>query len=992
MLFLKQIRATGFKSFAETTILNFTKEMIGVVGPNGSGKSNITDSIRWALGEQSTKSLRGSNMDDIVFSGSADRPAAEYAEVTLVFDNQRDTFSTLSTEIVEITRKFSKKNRESEFYINGVRCKLRDIQDVALETGLTKSSIAIISQGTISNFAEAKPDARREIFDEAAGVAKYKKRKLETQRKLEKANDNLLRMKDMTDEIGRRLPALKRKAEKAEKYKHLAEELQSIELAVLAKDALTYEVELEKLRIAKRNLEIKTEKLANEINLSQDELDVMLSKTGDADREMNELNESFQRIVERIATLKSQKQEVDNRENQKNTGANIDEIKALNIKKEFDEKSISLHSEVDLVKSLEAQQLDSKMNYDLISESFEKIHLKRQEIEAEKNRLQFKLDDINQRAKTSRIIASSGAKMIMDNVNRLSGVIGTVGSLIKVREEYQIAFSLITGNHLQSVVFKTDEDAKKAIEFLKRNNFGRVNALPVNTLNPSSIADAQKQVIKKAPGFIGFANELVDIQEDCQVVLDYIYGTAVVTNTFDDAVRLGRSINYRYGIVSLDGQRVMPRGAMSGGSVSKATNIFSAKRVDESVNPETIQKSIDTLNELYDDQQKEFNNLRELREKSRDHIQEILSNIKVSKFSISSLESSLEVLSDNYKIITGKNLIGDKNTIASNESESIRISREIAKFEAQRNEISIKLNTLANSRTQHSDRQHEINKDNKEKRNVLNGWKDTLASIKSDLNVMENTNIQILKKLSDKYNLNLDAVREMSFDVIENVEETRSRILEISLQLNEIGDVSIDSIEEYKLEQQRFDYYDVQLKDIDEAVRKLEKIIADIDIEMKTQFKKIVDDVNEALPEAFKKLFNGGTAELIYTDPENILETGIDIAVNPPGKKITNLNLLSGGEKSLVALSVLFSILKVRPLPLVILDEAEAPLDAANVTRFAKYVKEFVNVTQFIIVTHREGTMENCDILFGVTMQTKGITKIVNMDLNWDSIRKLIKN
>ncbi|PPE06441.1 AAA family ATPase [Mesoplasma corruscae] len=992
MLFLKQIRATGFKSFADTTILNFTKEMIGVVGPNGSGKSNITDSIRWALGEQSNKSLRGSNMDDIVFSGSVGRPAAEYAEVTLVFDNQRDIFSTLSTDIVEITRKFSKKNRESEFYINGVKCKLRDIQDIALETGLTKSSIAIISQGTISRFAEAKPDVRREIFDEAAGVAKYKKRKLETQRKLEKASDNLLRIKDISDEIGRRLPTLKKKAEKAEKYKHLAEELQNIELAVLAKDALTYEVELEKLRTAKRSLEIKTEKLANEINLSQDELDVMLSKSSSTDIEINELNSSFQKIVERVASLKTQKQKVDSKESEKHSEANIDEIKAINLKKEYDEKTISLHSEKDLVASFEAQEKEAKREYDQISDSFERIHLKRQEIESEKNRLQFKLDDINQRARTSSISASSGAKNIIENKNRLSGVVGTVESLISVKEEYHVAFSLITGNHLQSVVFKTDEDAKKAIEFLKRNNFGRVNALPVSTLNPSSIAEAQKQVIKKAPGFIGFANELIEIKENCQVVLDYIYGTAIVTKTFDDAVRLGRSINYRYGIVSLDGQRVMPRGAMSGGSVSKATNIFAARRVDESINPETIAKNIQTLNNLYEDYQKEFNALRESREKSSVKIQEIMSNIKVSKFSITSLESNLEVLSENYKILTGKELYGDKNVSFSNESESIRISREIAKLESQRNEISVKLNILSNSRTQNSDRQHEINKDNKEKRNTLNEWKDTLASVKSDLNMMENTNIMILQKLSEKYNLNLDAVRQMSFDVIENVEQTRARILELSMELKEIGDVSIDSIEEYKGEQERFDYYDVQLKDIQEAIEKLESIIADIDIEMKTQFKKIVDDVNAALPEAFKKLFNGGTATLIYTDPDNILETGIDIDVQPPGKIIQNINLLSGGEKSLVALSVLFSILKVRPLPLVILDEVEAPLDVANVTRFAKYVREFVDVTQFIIVTHREGTMENCDILFGVTMQTKGITKIVNLDLKWDVIKKLLKN
>lgn len=990
MLFLRQIRAVGFKSFAEPTTLNFTKEMIGVVGPNGSGKSNITDSIRWALGEQSTKSLRGSNMDDIVFSGSADKLAADFAEVTLVFDNQRDIFSTIKTNVVEITRRFNKKTRDSDFFINGEKCKLRDIQDIALETGLTKSSIAIISQGTISTFAEAKPDARREIFDEAAGLAKYKKRKLEALKQLAKTTENLTRINDIKTTLEKRLPREKEKAEKAAKYKDKIEKLQKIELTILASDALRFETELSSLRDKRRQLDIEVQKLANEINLSQDELDVMLSKTGDADKEITQLNLNFQKIVERIANLKTQKQQVEARENSQNVNENIDDIKARATKKEFDEKSISLNSEKALIASFEKQELDLKRRYDEVNDQFRTFHMQSQEIESEKNKLQYRLEELEHKQNTNNLNPMSGAKAIIDNAKRLSGVVGTVGSLIDVQEEHQIAISLITGNHLQSVVFKTSEDAKKGIEFLKNQRLGRVNALPIDTLNPSSIAGPQRDLIKRATGFVGFANELVEIEENCQVVLDYIYGTTIVTRNFDDATRLGKSINFRYGIVSLDGQRVLPRGAMSGGSVNKASNIFAAKKVDESFDPEAIKVKISTLDKIFVEKQKTFNDLKEVREKLIDDINQIASNIRIGKNSINIFDSSLVELSDNYKIITGKDLLNNQTSSSFDESESIRLAREIAKLETERNEISIKVSGLSDSKTKTTDRQHELNKENKEKREILNNWKDELANVKSDLNILESTNIQILKRLSEGYNLSLDAVREMHFDEIENPEETRLRIQELTIELKSIGKVSMDAIQEYEEAKKEFDYYVANLNEVQESADKLNEIILNIDIEMKTQFKRIVDDVNAALPEAFQKLFNGGTASLIYTNPDDILETGIDIEVNPPGKKITNLNLLSGGEKSLVALSVLFSILKVRPLPLVILDEAEAPLDPANVTRFARYVRDFVENTQFIIVTHREGTMENCDILYGVTMETKGITKIVQLALDIDKIKQLV--
>ncbi|KAF5295764.1 hypothetical protein FQA39_LY12937 [Lamprigera yunnana] len=494
------------------------------------------------------------------------------------------------------------------------------------------------------------------------------------------------------------------------------------------------------------------------------------------------------------------------------------------------------------------------------------------------------------------------SQFIVNNAKQIGGVIGTLLSLVSVPESYQIAVSVVAAGPLNSIT----------------NNVGRATFLPLDTLNPSKIQGPQRTVIEQMPGFIGFASELVSIKGEYQVALDYVLGTIVVVDTYDSAVAVAKGTNNRFNIVTLTGERILPHGAVIGGSIGRSTNLFENK-TNKASDLEDAKLIIEKLEEKEKEQ--------------------------------------LNELSNEYRLLTGASLIEDEESNV-NDSESIKLSRAIAKLEVERDDIQIRINSLSASRNKTVDRQKEINETNSEKRKELDALKDANSTITAELQVMQTKNIAIIERLA-----------------------TGQEVYDLSMELKDIGSVNLDSIEEYKQEKERFDYYDAQLQELNEAISKLESIILDIDISMETQFKKVVDDVNLALPDAFTKLFGGGTARLIYTDPENILETGIDIQVNPPGKKISNLNLLSGGEKSLVALSVLFSILKVRPLPLVILDEAEAPLDPSNVERFAKYVKQFTANTQFIIVTHREGTMENCDVLFGVTMQTKGITKIVKIKL-----------
>ncbi|WP_027063066.1 AAA family ATPase [Mesoplasma seiffertii] len=978
MLFLRQIRAHGFKSFADPTTLDFTHDMIGVVGPNGSGKSNITDAIKWTLAEQSAKSLRGSRTDDFVFSGSSDRKAADFAEVTLVFDNQKDTFSTIDTEIVEITRKFVKKTRENEYYINGQRVKTRDIQDIALETGLTKSSLAIISQGTISNFAEAKPEARREIFDDAAGVAKYKKRKKETLIKLIRTQENLNRLEDITSEIGRRLPSLEKQAKKAELYKEKIQELQSIEISILVKDIKTIKARIQELSSQRNVVQEKIKTLSNEINLSQEEFDLMVNDSSSSELEINQLNNKFQEIIQRIGNLKVKKQEVEAREASKVDTKDADEFKAIQIKKQFEETRVQMSSEKDKAFRLEAQTNELKEQYDYLSAKYNNVYDEIETIRKNISRIQIQKEHNENQRQSSQYGANQGADNVIKHANNIGGVIGTLLSLVKVEQNYQTAISVVAGASMNSVVMKSNADVKRAVEFLKRNNAGRCTFLPLDSLNPSVIQGAQRAAIENARGFIGIANELVSIDAKYQTALDYALGTIIVVDTYDSAMALAKSINYRFNIVTLEGERVLPHGAIVGGK-SRSQNIFSNQSQAQS-NSEELEQTLARLDAKEIEKTRELNDLKLQRDQLRDNLNDNQAIIRNAKQNIEQYRMKANEFSEDYRILTGKDLLGNAQD-DSNESESIKLSRQIAKLENERDEIQTRLNSLSTSRNKYVDRQRELNEQNSGKRAELDQLKDQSAAVSSELSALQERYVVILKRLAEGYGLTEDAALEMETNAIENEQFARERILVLASELKDIGNINIDAIEEFKAEKERFDYYDLQVKEIREAAEKLQSIIMDIDIAMETQFKKVVDDVNAALPEAFAKLFGGGTAELIYTDPENILETGIDIKVNPPGKKISNLNLLSGGEKSLVALSVLFSILKVRPLPLVILDEAEAPLDPANVERFARYIKLFTSETQFIVVTHREGTMENCDVLFGVTMETKGITKIVKIKL-----------
>ncbi|AKX33862.1 chromosome condensation and segregation SMC ATPase [Spiroplasma litorale] len=973
MIFLKRIEALGFKSFAEEIKLDFDFSMTGIVGPNGSGKSNINDAIMWALGEQSYKTLRGDSMEDIVFSGSSERKALNLAEVTLVFDNSNRSFSSLDFNEVAITRKYFKSSKESEYYINKSRVRLKDIQDIALETGLTKSSLAIISQGSISNFVESKPEDRRKLFDEAAGVARYKKRKEEAIRKLSRTQENLDRINDIINEIERKLPSLQKQSLKAKEYSETFEELKKIEVSVLLNDILLYKNKLEDLSKEKADIQTEINILEKNISKSTLEYNQLRSTSGENEKELSKLNKDFTKIVEKISELKVAKITLESKKEKSSIDDN--EYKISDLKSQSKEIEVQIDSEESRLAKLLNEKHDKKIKVDDLSSKRYKLNNELEHINKTISKLEVLIENLIIK-KNSLDNLFDGVKNILENKNILPGIIGTVSDFIKVKKEHELAISEALQNNLQNIIVKNTNNIKNAIEFLKSNKGGYATFLPLDTLRANYINDELKFVIKNTDGFIGFGNEIVSIEKKYKIIVDYLLSNYLFVNNFDNAINLSKVTNSKFHIITLDGQRILPYGAVVGGSKkNKNLNLFDANKIEQLeeekkqliINQEEIEKQILNLSEEIDLQ--------------REHHNEIQASIATSKKTSESLEKQLTKIKDEFRILTGKELSSEEIEYKSIDEQIIKLIEEIAESNNLKQEIEKEINVIRSLKDQSSQKQNELYKSLEEDRNMLSVLKEKYSSINSDKNLLLEKETNAKAHLAQDYNMTYENALKIKENKLDNEKEVREKIKELRLKITNLGNINLDSIQEYEEENSRYEMYLNQSNEIYESIKNLKGAIVDMDHQMIDQFRKIITDVNKVLPETFATLFGGGNASIIYTNPEDILNTGIDLKLAPPGKKISNLNLLSGGEKSMVALSVLFSILKVRPIPLVILDEVEAPLDIANVERFAKYIKTFINNTQFIIVTHRIGTMENCDKLFGATMEQKGITKIVQIKL-----------
>lgn len=964
-MFLKRIELQGFKSFADKTVITFDSDVIGIVGPNGCGKSNINDAIRWVLGEQSVKSLRGTSMSDVIFSGSDTRKAVNMAEVTLVFDNTLH-FLHVDYEEVEITRRLHRATGEGEYFLNRTPCRLKDIQNLIMDTGLGRDSLSIISQGTISSFAESKPEDRRGLFEEAAGVAKYKKRKIESLGKLNRTQENLDRLEDIIMELERQVAPLKRQAKKAETYIEKKQELEAIEISVLVDEIEHLNEQIEEGK--KKAFDLQSKKALHEttIAVSESKNLELKQEMSVLDREVNQLQDEFMKIMSEIQALDARKTEIDEKRKYAMASANA-EIRAKELKVMIEEAQYEFN---DRSSRLNELNVDLKLN----QEKAEKLSNDASQCSVMLNEQSSYLNNlINRRSVLENLVKQpynhqQGVKAILEVKDSLNGVLGVVSQILKPHDNYENAVSNAIGGALYHIVTEDEMSARHAITYLKKNASGRATFLPITVLKPRSVYKEHEIIAQNSVGYLGTANEFVDCEETFIVVRDSLMGNVLVCDNLINANELARTLKYNYKIVTLDGDVVHKGGSMSGG------------KVRDSYSPMSLQKELDQIHDKIDKQQVKVNKLRDDRSllasrsealqaavmQLRIDIAQLQPVVDAKKAKVDRLKAEYEELRpgefDDDEAVSEDNLVAQLSSAYSKRdaiTSQLKIKRDRrskAGSEVERNDVSIRNLRRECNALLADEREYE------------------LSSVKAET-MLDNA----LNRLSSSYEMTFEYAQTQKLDT--DIEEARKRVQILRQEISALGNVNLDAPAQYEEVSGRFEFLTKQKADLIAAKDKILEAIDEMDQVMIKQFKEMFDKINAELNDVFRTLFGGGRASLVLVDPNDILNTGIDIDVQPPGKNVQNIKLFSGGEKSLIAICVLFAILKARTMPLCIFDEVEAALDQANVERFAKYISHFRGESQFIVVTHRPGTMAQCDALYGVTMKQNGVSSLLKVQL-----------
>lgn len=965
-MFLKRIEIQGFKSFADKVVISFENSVTGIVGPNGCGKSNITDAIRWVLGEQSVKSLRGSSMSDVIFAGSADRKPVNMAEVTLVFNNENKALNSDLPEI-EITRRLYRNSGEGEYLINRVTCRLKDIVDLILDSGLGRDSLSMISQGNISSFAEAKPIERRALFEEAAGVAKYKKRKIESMSKLERTKENLDRTQDIVGELERQVSPLKRQAKKAEIFRTKKARLQEIEIAVLVEDIENLSVQIE---------EDNKELFAIEADSAMHETTIQVHETAnneakkemmELDREVNYLQEEMMKTIHEIQTLETRKIEIDEkRKYALEVGNNEEKIKQL--KTLLDEANFEY---LDRSKRLQSNQVE----LELLSKKLQSTAI----LLAENNQKYEETAMILRRMENRKEILENilrqpfnqqaGVRAIVENQSSLSGVLGVVSQHLKPHSGYEEAISVALGGALFNIVTTDEASARNAITFLKKNQSGRATFLPARVLNARNVNRDHLVICENTLGFAGVANTFVDCEAAFGIINDSLLGNVIVMDNLENGNILAELLHFNYKIVTLDGDVIHRGGSMSGGKAKDSTS------------PLTVQKEYDAIHQNIESQHASLQLAIQALNDSKRLRTEIESQLMEKRISLAQLEpvvdakrAKYERLKNDYELIAPK-LEGEMSELSFADDLIIHLNEAYSKRDEATTTIRLKRERRMKTASEVERKEQQI----RQIRRELSTLQMKERSIQIEKTRVETKLENSLSRLASEYQLTFEFAKTKVSDA--HIENAAQEVLTLRNEIEALGNVNMNAPEEFDEVNERYEFLKKQLDDLILARDKILAAIDDMDVVMGTQFKEMFDKINGELNEVFRSLFGGGKARLILEDPSDILNTGIDVDVQPPGKAIQNIRLFSGGEKSLIAICVLFSILKARPVPLCIFDEVEAALDQGNVERFARYLKQFSEKTQFLVVTHRPGTMSQCDILYGVTMQKQGVSQMLKVHL-----------
>lgn len=1184
----KKIEMFGFKSFADKIEVKFEPGVTGIVGPNGCGKSNVSDAIRWVMGEQSAKALRGANMQDVIFNGTDTRKSQSFCEVSLYFDNTEKIFPLPYDEVV-FTRKLYRSG-ESEYLINKTPCRMKDVVDALRDTGLGRDSYCIIGQGKIDSLLSVKPEDRRVIFEEAAGISRFKNKKVEAERKLERTNDNITRLSDIIGELERQLGPLKEQSENAKKFLALRDELKTLELNIYVHQ---YDLSSEnkakinqKLSELTEELEIKQSELLrvldeyNEARESISNLDYNIEQLRDEQLDLTVLLEKqsgqYSLVKERVenATKEVQRLSLETEADEQTLNNNQNQLIELkSVKVELENRIAELNTTIketennylELVDRITAGESAAKESGEIIYSALEKIGdvkgtiaglqseknslverreeilersetikadkeallNKKQTTQIEKQNAEQKLSEHQLKEQSKRVELQEINQVISDTQTALSEananyhtllsrykimeemaeenegyilsvkrlleqsktntglggkIIGVIAKLMKVPQIYETAIEMALGASVQNVVTKNEDDAKFIVNYLKERKFGRATFLPISSMKRRNISSEFANNLK-AKGVFGVADQLITFDSSLTNVFSSLLGSTVIVDTIDTAVNLAKDTHYSFKIVTLEGDVINPQGSISGGSKKEATvNLISREREIEDTKKATeeAKEEVDRLTKKMKvlDERKEgvlndlnacVNNIKEI-EMSIVKVEDDLSNneslldslLEESRglnVSLESIEQKLEIIDKTLEEISNKEKkINDEKSSAS--EKRIDLTNKFDALKKEREEIYSKLTEL---KVLYAEKNSELDKTENDINRLLNeealvsyrlrenklnlqknktviaefektlvdfndneeikGINSRLSAIKADLADLDINKANLQAKMnnadSKKMELNVEITRasdkktkeEMNLAKIDtDIEVMQERVWEeysmtyadakefkdltfdltkglaesakIKKQINALGFVNVSAIEDVKEVGARFDELSSQRDDLTKTREDLLKLIKELTSQMEEKFVEQFKLININFQRTFKELFGGGRAELILHEDEPILEAGIDIIAEPPGKKLQNISLLSGGEKAITAIAILFAILKLRPMPFCVLDEIEAALDDANVDRFANYLKRFSENTQFIVITHRKPTMELADCLYGVTMEEKGVSKMVSVKLS----------
>lgn len=1178
-MILTALEMQGFKSFPEKTVLNFGKGITAVVGPNGSGKSNISDAVRWVLGEQSSKSLRGSKMEDVIFDGTKVRKAYGYAQVTLRLDNKDKTLKGYDSDEVSVTRRYYRSG-ESEYKINGAAVRLRDVHELFMDTGLGRDGYSMVSQGKIADMVSGKGKECREMLEEAAGISSYRYRRNDSLKKLSQAEDNLVRLRDILSELEGRIGPLKHQSEKAEKFLVLAEEKKKLEIGLWlysidklrddlrkqsdniavasghyseieeqlakieeqieesVKNTQNINIEIEDIRhgisqleeqaanagsqqavlkssiehnrdtierieknrddsesdkkqllkeieteekLISQILKIKDEKTAS-LNEANAELERMKSSGGELKQERDKISEELASMTAlladyrvRVSTALSSKNEILSRQDIVDTliSGKSEILDELEAKKNSAEKSVT-----DCVSEITG--LNNSLNGYAISfrqkdEKADRLKKELDEKTFESQRVSSKIKMLLELEKNMEGYSGAVKKVIKEGEKgALKGIHGTVSQLISVKGEYAIAIETAFGNSIQNIVTDTENDAKAAINFLKKGNLGRATFQPVSAIKGKTLEEAD---LDKCDGYVDMAVNLITYDSIYHEIITSLIGKTVVAEDLTSAITIAKKYGHRFKIVTLDGQVINPGGSMTGGSQDRSVGILSRvteidelkikqKSLDEKVSAlsadyektvaelDALERETDTLKQSISAAQEEkiriegqLNlvtqqyisaklDLEELvREKteSQNRLKEIEAEYIKSSEAVSDFTARIEGGEENLRSLGKKNeeiitkseeiasvisrlnldlhgaekdlqarrqalnllkarLINyeDKDRELDKEIESIKLKiketekqiLELAelskKFDEKRKEANgriVELQRLRVKEEEHSSGLRASEKAKTAEREKISG---ELARLEERKETMEKDYFDTENKLFDEYQLTRREA-EASVEKPEEPKTAQKSLNEIKGKIRALGSVNVGAIEEYKEVKERYEFMSYQVGDVEKSKKELIKLIAELTDKMSYQFREQFTKINANFNDTFRELFGGGKAELIIEDPADILESNIDIKLQPPGKNVKRLDSLSGGEKGLSAIALLFAIMKVNPAPFCIFDEVEAALDDVNVTRYAQYVRKMTDNTQFILITHRRGTMEEADMLYGITMQEQGVSKLLEL-------------